>query len=154
MMTSLLMNQKKWEQHFKRLSACAPREGYLMSRLLVANSKALRHFDYDYSDCIASKEMGSEVAEKLVSYHFIHDPKGRNKHDINHREHVLSLHVIFDNGESLSQSEAIGGLGDCAPHLLRKRIKEVHNARLRDDRVYKGSASYSPHSQRDVQRAR
>ena len=143
MMTEILMDRQGWIEHYQRLLDCTHGSPKIRTALEALNAKAHRHFDRDYEHCTASKEMDSKVVELRVSYHFIWGPKwapGKKEkaRDVNNRLQVLTCHVFFDNGESLSDVEAIGGLGDVAPKYLKQRIKEAHERRLQSERKYIG----------------
>lgn len=138
MMTEILMDRPSWEKHFHHLMRNAITFNSLTRMLKRMNKKAIWHFERDYTGCTASIEMESEVIDKRVSFYFMHNHFSRHKKDSGSREMTLTCNVIFDNGESLSEEEALGGLGDFAPKYLKERIKEVHDARVRDDRLYVG----------------
>ena len=143
MMTEILMDRKGWIEHYQRLLDCTDGSPIIRRSLEALNTKAHNHFDRDYEHCTASKEMNSKVVDLCVSYHFIWGPKWGDKkknrtHDASNRTQCLTCHVIFDNEESLSDVEAIGGLGDVAPKYLKQRIKEAHERRIRSERKYIG----------------
>lgn len=146
MMTEILMDREGWIEHYQRLLDCTDKAPTIRRSLESLNRKAHRHFDRDYEHCTASKEMNSKVVDLRVSYHFIWAPKWaptkpskkKKCKDTGNRAQLLTCHVFFDNGESLSDVEAIGGLGDVAPKYLRQRIKEAHERRLQSERKYIG----------------
>jgi hypothetical protein len=123
MMTEILMDREGWIKHYQRLLDCTDKAPTIRKSLESLNRKAHRHFD---RDIWAPKWAPTKPSKK------------KKCKDTGNRAQLLTCHVIFDNGESLSDIEAIGGLGDVAPKYLKQRIKEAHERRLQSERKYIG----------------
>ena len=139
--SKILMNRKEFLEHLRYMSANGPANKFYAKRIKKVASEGLKHFAYDYTNCAASYEMNSKVVDILASLHHIVDTAWvrRGKSTVQ-----ITCHVIFDNGESLSNAEAIGGLGDVAPVFLKQRIEWLRNEKikaLRDSKYSKGCAN-------------
>lgn len=138
MITNTLMTYAQWRDHVHHLITIADGCNRVEVRLRQMDKKVKWHFDFDYSECVAAQEMNSKVVDLRVSLHYIDDKYLRRGKKERWHESVLTLHVIFDNGESLNHLEALGGLGDYAPKYLKEKIKKVHDERVRNNRGYFG----------------
>jgi len=127
MESKILMRPPEFFKHVQYMRDNGPNDFHFDVRMRRVVTDAIKHFEYDYTNCAACADVESHVVDQLVSLHYIaHNAwvkKGKSSVQ-------LTCHVIFANGESLSSEEAIGGLGDVAPRYLKQRIEKVRNAKL------------------------
>lgn len=138
MITNTLMTYAQWRKHVHHLITIADGCNRVEVKLRQMDRKVKWHFDFDYSECVAAQEMNAKVVDLRVSLHYIDDPYGKKRNKDKSHESILTLHVIFDNGESLNHLEALGGLGDYAPKFLKERLKRFHDERISNERSYNG----------------
>jgi hypothetical protein len=135
MLSEILMNREEWVAHYNLIIELVANEPKMLLRVERLNKNALSHFDRDYTKCRASVEMNSPVVDQLVTFwSFRRDRNERKLKTPRSRAFSLTLHVIFENDESLSHTEALKGLGDIAPKLLQKKVERMHERRIRHER--------------------
>ena len=124
----MLLTQKQWNQAVARISKKCDKS--LITSLQTRHQRVERHFATDYTGCQGSKDLGSEPVNKYVSLDiygdFVNISEGQ---DFNDLFDVTPL-VELANGETLSDSEASGGLGTFAP-----KVSAPEKLKVREDHV-------------------
>ena len=134
MSARILMCEDEWQEQFNYLMSLCSRESKLITIFTSMDRKAKNHFARRYDDCAACVDLDSRPVKNLVSYHFFDSRHQQKRNAPEVKTHCLTCHVIFENGESLSDIEAIAGLGDIAPKHLKRKIEKVRNGSLHDGR--------------------
>jgi hypothetical protein len=123
----MLLTQTQWNRLLSEISKTC-HKGWLVS-LDTRHRKVSRHFATDYSQCQGAKDLGSEPVNKYVSVVMFEKLDTISDVPLADIFDVTCL-VELANGETLSDTEALGGLGTFAPEVS-KPVK----AQVREDGI-------------------
>ncbi len=122
----MLLTYSQWKKAVSKISReCDKR---LIKSLQTRHQRVERHFSTDYSGCQGAKDLSSEPTDLWVCLDIFGDfsklEEGQNFADL---FDVTPL-VELANGETLSDVEAIGGLGTFAPNVSAPEKEKVREA--------------------------
>jgi len=134
MRSLLLAGPGQWFEYYKDLRRSGPQTDRWFRYLDARNRSIVEHFDRDYTGCIGSRELKSEFDYAAVSVFVFGD-----LHSLGDRDSLVgvvdvTLNVVLKNGETLSKSEALQGLGEFSPEHIERRKRDVQNGWLPTDK--------------------
>lgn len=126
----MLLNEIEWKVYFSKLLSASSKKVH--DNLKWRARSIRKHFERDYTDCQGSKDLGSPVKRKLVAVDVFEDLRKPPPGDIIPGNLFDFRGMIeLENGETLDQEEAIGGLGSFAPAEVRTIKRELRRAEFK-----------------------
>lgn len=133
MRSLLLAGEGQWFEWYKHIRRSGPQTDRWFKYMQSRHRSVEEHFEYDYTACRGSKELGSDWDHSAVSAFVFGD-----LHSLGDRDSLVgvvdvTLNVVLKNGETLSKSEALQGLGEFAPEHIERRKREIQDGWLPTD---------------------
>ena len=126
----MMLTQSQWNRAVSHITRTCSKS--LIKPLQTKHQRVERHFSMDYTDCQGSKDLGSPPAFKWVSLDIYMDLDniGDSKVIIDDLLDVTPL-LELENGETLSDTEALAGLGAFSPVVSAEQKKKIRSEQTR-----------------------